>query len=130
MPTMVSLATLAQRVQCGWAAPELDEQTRSKQSDIFSFACTIYEVLVYFLIFHRCLRICTLKMFTRRPPYEEDSSSEDRSKPPMRTGLLKPKVWNDLWDILVVCWSPDPLYRPTASELEANLRKILQPNSK
>ena len=81
-------------------------------------------------IFRRCLRICTLKMFTRRPPYEEDSSSEDRSKPPMRTGLLKPKVWNDLWDILVVCWSPDPLYRPTASELEANLRKILQPNSK
>ena len=36
--------------QFGWAAPELDEQTDcSKQSDIFSFACTIYEVLVYFL---------------------------------------------------------------------------------
>ena len=40
--------TLAQPL-FGWAAPELDEQTDcSKQSDIFSFACTIYEVLVYF----------------------------------------------------------------------------------
>ena len=49
MPTMSTLATFAKMVHCGWAAPELDQQPRSKQSDIFSFACTIYEVLVYFL---------------------------------------------------------------------------------
>ena len=49
MPTMSTLATFAQMVHGGWAAPELDQQTRTKQSDIFSFACTIYEVLVYFL---------------------------------------------------------------------------------
>ena len=48
MPTMSTLATFAQMVHGGWAAPELDEQQRSKQSDIFSFACTIYQVLVYF----------------------------------------------------------------------------------
>ena len=46
---MSTLATFAQMVHGGWAAPELDQQTRTKQSDIFSFACTIYEVLVYFL---------------------------------------------------------------------------------
>ena len=66
-------------------------------------------------------------MFTRRPPYEEDSSAEDRSKPPMRRGLLRREQWNELWDILVICWSPDPLDRPTASELEAILRRIYQP---
>ena len=49
MPTISTLATFAKKVHCGWAAPELDHQPRSKQSDIFSFACTIYEVLVYFL---------------------------------------------------------------------------------
>jgi hypothetical protein len=35
--------------------------------------------------------------------------------------------WNKLWEVLVVCWSTDPLDRPTASELEAMLRMILQP---
>ena len=45
-----SFETLAQLLHIAWAAPELDEQTDcSKQSDIFSFACTIYEVLVFFL---------------------------------------------------------------------------------
>ena len=66
-------------------------------------------------------------MFTRRPPYEVDSSAEDRSKPPIRRGLLQREEWNELWDVLVVCWSPDPLERPTASELEAILRTIFQP---
>jgi serine/threonine protein kinase len=41
-----TLVTFAQMVHSAWAAPELDKQPRSKQSDIFSFACTIYEVLV------------------------------------------------------------------------------------
>ena len=49
MPRMSHFATFAQMVHCGWAAPELDQYPRSKQSDIYSFACTIYEVLVYFL---------------------------------------------------------------------------------
>ena len=44
-----SFDTIAQMLHMGWAAPELDQQPRSKQSDIFSFACTIYEVLVYIL---------------------------------------------------------------------------------
>ena len=68
-------------------------------------------------------------MFTRRPPYEVDSSVYDRSKPPMRTGRLKRVEWDELWNVLVDCWSADPLDRPTASELEASLRSILQPLS-
>ena len=46
---MSEFASFAQMFYSGWAAPELDQQPRSKQSDIFSFACTIYEVLVYSL---------------------------------------------------------------------------------
>ena len=65
-------------------------------------------------------------MFTRRPPYEGESSASDRSKPPSRTGRLIRDEWNQLWDVLVVCWSTDPLDRPTASELEASLRDIFQ----
>ena len=42
-------SNLARLVNRGWAAPELDQQSCSKESDIFSFACTVYEVLVYFL---------------------------------------------------------------------------------
>jgi serine/threonine protein kinase len=49
MPGMATSSTFAKMVHCGWAAPELDQQPRTKQSDIFSFACTIYEVLVYLL---------------------------------------------------------------------------------
>ena len=50
MSAMTEVDDFAQLVNSGWAAPELDQQPRSKQSDIFSFACTIYEVLVYFLV--------------------------------------------------------------------------------
>ena len=63
-------------------------------------------------------------MFTRRPPYDGDSSADERSKLPRRKGRLTRGEWNDLWDILVVCWSADPLDRPTASELEVALRNI------
>ena len=66
-------------------------------------------------------------MFTRQPPYDGNSSANDRSKPPARIGLLMRKEWTKLWEILLVCWSTDPLDRPTASELEARLRKIFQP---
>ena len=69
-------------------------------------------------------------MFTRRPPYEGDSCSKDRSNLPRRKGRLTREEWNELWEVLVVCWSPDPLDRPTASELEASLREIYQPLSK
>ena len=68
-------------------------------------------------------------MFTRRPPHDVDSTADDRSKLPRRKGRLMREEWNKLWDVLVVCWSPDPLDRPTASELEANLRKIFQNES-
>jgi len=111
MPAKSTLGTFAKMVHGGWAAPELDQQPRSKQSDIFSFASTIYE------------------MFTRRPPYEGDSTANDRSRPPRRTGRLNREEWNKLWEVLVVCWSADPVDRPTASELEASLRKVLQPLS-
>ena len=49
MSEISTLSSFARMVHRGWAAPELDEQSRSKESDIFSFACTVYEVLVYFL---------------------------------------------------------------------------------
>ena len=67
------------------------------------------------------------KMFTRQPPYEGNSNAIDRSKPPARIGLLMREEWNELWEILEDCWSTDPLDRPTASELEARLRKTFQP---
>jgi serine/threonine protein kinase len=50
MPAISTLGTFAQMVHAGWAAPELDQEPRSKHSDIFSFACTIYEVLVYYFL--------------------------------------------------------------------------------
>ena len=81
------------------------------------------------LIYPRYSRICAHKMFTRRPPHDVDSTANDRSKLPRRKGRLMREEWNKLWDVLVVCWSPDPLDRPTASELEANLRKIFQNES-
>ena len=76
------------------------------------------------LIFRRYSRIFAHKMFTKKPPYEEGSSAKDRSKPPRRVGLLKHEDWNTLWEILVDCWSADPLERPTASDLEARLSEI------
>ena len=63
-------------------------------------------------------------MFTRRPPYDGDSTPNERSKPPRRKGHLMHKDWNKLWKILEVCWSADPSDRPTALELEVRLRNI------
>ena len=80
--------------------------------------------LFLFLIYRRYSRICAHKMFNQRPPYDGDSTAEDRSKLPRRIGRLTHKDWNKLWEILEVCWSADPLDRPTASDLEARLRKI------
>ena len=63
MPEIPTLSSLSRLVHRGWAAPELDRHPRSKQSDIFSLACTVYEVLIYFLdlsslfFFHIFVRI-------------------------------------------------------------------------
>ena len=85
--------------------------------------------LLISLIYRRYSRICAYKMFNHRSPYDWNSSAEDRSKLPRRIGRLMHKYWNKLWEILEVCWSADPLDRPTASDLEARLRKIFQPLS-
>ena len=73
------------------------------------------------LIYWRYSHICAHKMFTQQQPY--DSSAKDRSKPPGRIGPLKREDWNKLWEILVVCWSANPLDRPTASDLVARLHE-------
>ena len=121
LPTISTFSTFAQLVHAGWATPELCQQKRSKQSDIFSFASTIYEVLSISLIYRRYSHICAHKIFTQQQPY--DSSAKDRSKPPGRIGPLKREDWNKLWEILVVCWSANPLDRPTASDLVARLHE-------
>jgi hypothetical protein len=68
MPAISTFATFAQMVDRGWAAPELDHQPRSKGSDIFSFACTIYEVLVYFLDLSSLFTyLCALDVYPTTP---------------------------------------------------------------
>ena len=69
LPTMSTFATFAQMVHAGWAAPELDQKTRrGKQSDIFSFACTIYQVLVYFLdLSFLFTYLCALDLYPKAP---------------------------------------------------------------
>ena len=68
MPTMTTLATFAKMIHCGWAAPELDQEPRSKQSDIFSFACTIFEVLVYFHdLSSLFMYLCALDVYPTTP---------------------------------------------------------------
>ena len=68
MPGISSLTTFAQRVDCSWAAPELTEQRRNKQSDIFAFACTVYEVHIHFLNLPSDICICTHQMCLKRAP--------------------------------------------------------------
>ena len=125
MPAMSTLATFAQMVHSGWAAPEFDDQTRSKQ---WYFLVCMHNLRgsCPMVIVHVFVRIIWLPY----DPYEGDSYSKDRSKLPRRKGRLTREEWKELWEVLVVCWSPDPLDRPTASELEASLRKIYQPHSK
>jgi hypothetical protein len=81
------------------------------------------------LIYRRYSHICAHKMFTQQPPYKGNSTANDRSKPPRRTGRLNLEEWNKLWEILEVCWSTYPLDRPSASALEAWLHTIFQPRS-
>ena len=80
---------------------------RAVSSDIFSFACTIYEVLVLWSLF---TYLCALY---------------DYPTTPMKGTVIR-KIARNYPGVK----GADPLDRPTASELEASLRKIYQPHSK
>ena len=73
LPTMCTLATFAQMVHAGWGAPELDEKCRrSMESDIFSFACTIYEVFLSIsMIYHYVHLFVHFRSLPESPPMRE-----------------------------------------------------------
>ncbi|CAE6406469.1 unnamed protein product [Rhizoctonia solani] len=98
-----------------WAAPEQleseDNLPKSKQSDVYALGMTMLEI------------------FTGAVPYAEHQRDYQVIKrvvegilPPRPMGRLKKAAYgNSVWDLLVSCWSRDPVARPSAREVHGSL---------
>ncbi|KAL5512533.1 hypothetical protein ACEPAG_3186 [Sanghuangporus baumii] len=107
-----------------WMSPELllpsgEHAVHSKETDIWAFGMTVYEVL------------------TKRRPYYRLVSD-----PQVITSVIcgelprKPRVSQNwpaqhhlLWNICKACWSSEPAERPSASHLASVLKAIIYPSA-
>lgn len=111
-------ATLTAAGSARWLAPELIEGTVSSptvQADIYSFAMAILELL------------------TGKHPFSDvkrDASVIHRiivlKRPPLRPSTPEVQRWltEDLWTLLLSCWSSDANKRPLMRFVAARLKNI------
>ncbi|KAF7983136.1 hypothetical protein HWV62_24109 [Athelia sp. TMB] len=111
-------ATLTAAGSARWLAPELIEGTVSSptiRADIYSFAMAILELL------------------TGKHPFSDvkrDASVIHRiivlKRPPVRpvTPAVQPWLTDDLWDLMLSCWSSDANKRPLMKYVAARIKNI------
>jgi len=104
-----------------WAAPEVLDRERpvSKESDVYSFAMVVIEVLAR----NASLLGCTTnlyKAFTGKAPFHDDTPTT------VAVGVLSgkrperpahPNFTDDLWDLIKRCWNREPERRPDISQV-------------
>ncbi|KDQ09873.1 hypothetical protein BOTBODRAFT_116602, partial [Botryobasidium botryosum FD-172 SS1] len=112
-----------------WQAPELlnaetkEQIRRTTQTDVFAFGRVMLEVL--------CFHQSATCLFTGVVPFSYiDADMQVARK--VQTGQLpdRPcdaavveKGFNDaMWELMLACWSTDPLQRPSASSLQIALK--------
>ncbi|XP_002529820.2 integrin-linked protein kinase 1 isoform X1 [Ricinus communis] len=101
-----------------YAAPEVfKEDIFDRSVDTYSFGVILYEMIEGVLPFHPKSNEEAVKLMClekKRPPFK----SKSRSYPP------------DLKELVDECWHPEPLARPTFSEIIVRLDKIVSHCSK
>ncbi|KAF8332276.1 kinase-like domain-containing protein [Cantharellus anzutake] len=126
--TDFALASIAAEVQTGsrpppmrWSAPEvLEGELKEPGADIYSFACTILEIITDADPFQRHTHLYRLHRLIReglRPDFPESPVAWDR-------GLTNASC--PLWLLMQACWAPRANTRPDAGEVRDRMRDIWQ----
>ncbi|KAG8894156.1 hypothetical protein FRB99_001434 [Tulasnella sp. 403] len=96
----------------GWGsfrymAPELwKEGSKSRESDVYAFGMSIYEVLSGFVPFHQ-LELQEAVMY----------AVLTAERPPQEPSLFAGEEFHPIWTVAAACWDADPTRRPSASEV-------------
>ncbi|CAE6445766.1 unnamed protein product [Rhizoctonia solani] len=109
-------ATTSQAGTIRWAAPELlsEEHPKSKRSDIYALGMTLLETFTGTLPYPQCkqdfhvMKLVDKGVLPNRP--------KDRLRDNSRG--------NQMWSLLVSCWSRDPNSRPSAEQVFESLSGI------
>ncbi|KAJ1302506.1 hypothetical protein OPQ81_002824 [Rhizoctonia solani] len=99
-----------------WAAPELltEEAPKSKESDVYALGMTMLEVITGEVPFPQChsdYQVIVKVMQGAQP-----------SRP--MTQLKNDDRGDQMWNLLVSCWSPEPSARPSAQQVLESLISI------
>ncbi|KAF8332282.1 kinase-like domain-containing protein [Cantharellus anzutake] len=124
--TDFALASIAAQLQTGsrppsmrWSAPEvLEGELGEPGADIYSFACTILEIITDADPFHHHTHLYRLHRLVReglRPDFPESPASRDRGL----QNHLSP-----LWILMQACWAPRVKARPEAGEVRNRMADI------
>ncbi|KAG8942310.1 hypothetical protein FRC03_003335 [Tulasnella sp. 419] len=94
---------------------ERDDQRKTKMMDIWAFGCLMAEVISGGKVYANCRRnvaVCR-EIFRGNLPMDTLSHA-----------ILNPEQ-RPIWDLVDMCWCLDPDNRPTATEIWANMSKLL-----
>ena len=105
---------------------ELEWGTRTAQTDVYSFAATIYSVGLY-LVHDKQISLIDLldQLYTLEPPFPYVAHSYGKRLMQIVDrghngifGAAKPAGMGDgLWEIIQKCWAMDPSARPSMAEV-------------
>jgi serine/threonine protein kinase len=114
---------------------ELEYGIRTTQTDVYSFATTIYSVWIPFGSYDQPTD-SPFQMYTLKPPFPSNIHSYGKGLKQIMGqghdgtfGRFKPAEMNEeLWKIIRMCWAVDPSCRPSMIEVEARLGNIRKAN--
>ena len=114
---------------------EIEHGTRTTQTDVYSFASTIYSVWIRFKT-HDQLTDSPSQMYTLKPPFPSNTHSYGKGLKQIVDqghdgifGRFKPAEMDDeLWETMRTCWAMDPSCRPSMVKVGAELKNIGKAN--
>ena len=120
-----------------WQAPELllsedddNNPPKTLASDIWAFACTIFEVCTF--AFHDLVTHETMQLLDGRLPYHWYKYEYAviraicKGQKPVREKDKRSRLSTSLSDSLVACWSLEAHERPSIEEIVDKLEKIVE----
>ncbi|KXN81687.1 RGS domain-containing serine/threonine-protein kinase A [Leucoagaricus sp. SymC.cos] len=107
-----------------WMAPELfnDGVLPTRESDIWAFSCTCYEMMTYKRPYHGL-----------RQPFQVVGAlvrGEIPRRPKRGEGTHEGYKTDEIWNMMEKCWFKDPKSRPKSDEIRRTLEKMKYPDSR
>jgi serine/threonine protein kinase len=102
----------------------------NEKTDVYSFGMTIYEVRKI-AFFTKIFLTCSYQIFSGIPPFKDAISwtslrkdvvdFSDRPSKPQRQADVDRGLDDELWNLIVDCWSQEPSKRPMAATVSSTL---------